>query len=71
MCPDCGRTVHLTNFMRRYAVSKEGSIVRTNTHEITHSGAAVVPAEEVKYLEILDDENRRFIYHQKEDKRTD
>ena len=71
ICPDCGRTVHLSNLMRRYAVSKEGRIVRTNTHELTHSGAAVVPTEEVAYLELLDDEDRRSIYHQGESKRTD
>lgn len=62
-CDVCGRGIQLSNLMKRYAVTAEGELIRTDTHQLTHLDAEIVSRERVQHAELLDPESRRFHYY--------
>lgn len=62
-CELCGRVIHLTNFMRRTAVERSGALVRTDIHEMTHTGAVALKEQDREFAHTLTDDERRNIYH--------
>ena len=41
-CDVCGKTIHVTNFMKRSAVTPDGDLVRINTHQSTHMDVVIL-----------------------------
>ena len=53
-CAVCGETVHLTNFMVRWAITSEGHFTRSNTHETKCKGWTIVSRFDKDYVELFD-----------------
>ena len=47
-CDVCGETVHVTNFMNRYAVNENGNVIRTNVHTAKCRGWKIVANRNVR-----------------------
>ena len=62
-CNVCGSGIQLSNLMKRYAVTSEGELIRTDTHQLTHLDAEIVPRERLQHAEILSAESRKFHYY--------
>ena len=58
-CSECSRIVHRTNFMMRWGVIPDGSVVRIDTHDASHME---VGWDEIEYVRLLSDAERAKMY---------
>lgn len=64
-CDFCGKMVRLTNWMKRYAVTPDGTLIYTDTHMLTHLKAVALSHQDVPYARSLSHEDRKRRFYER------
>ena len=62
-CKVCGRMIHLTNFMYRSAITQDGDMVRSDTHEIRCRAWTGYPRSEERFAHRMSNAERISYYY--------